>query len=286
MKTVILAGGFGTRLAEETHLRPKPMVEVGGIPLLVHVMSIYHLHGFSDFLIACGYKGECIKEYFANFQICNSDWALNLRDGTRRVVRAHVPNWDVAPIDTGLNTLTGGRIARLQSLIGNETFMVTYGDGVSDVDITRLVEFHKSHGRLATITAVHPPARFGCLEIEAEQVTRFAEKPQTSEGWINGGFFVFEPEVFDYLNGDSCVLEKTPLERLSNDGQLMAYQHDGFWQPMDTVREKMLLEELWAKNTAPWRGTNDDDFFRGLSRQEGTRDRTDRLQRPVVRKVA
>ncbi len=286
MKTVILAGGLGTRLAEETTVRPKPMVEIGGIPILVHVMSIYHRFGFRDFLVACGYKGEYIKDYFSNFQIRNSDWSLNLVDGSKKIVRAHLPDWVVSPIDTGSRSMTGGRIRRLESLIGNHRFMATYGDGVADIDVAELVSFHESHGCIATVSAVHPPARFGCLDIADGVVQSFAEKPQTSEGWINGGFFVFEPEIFDYLDGDDCILEKSPLERLSKEGQLRAYCHNGFWQPMDTLREKQLLEELWSSNKAPWKGIQDDDFFRGLSRQTGHGDRTYRFQGPVARRVA
>jgi glucose-1-phosphate cytidylyltransferase len=287
VQVILLAGGLGTRLAEETQVRPKPMVEIGGVPILVHIMSTYHSHGFQEFLIACGYRGEMIKEYFANFHIRNSDWSIHLRDGGKTIHRSYLPDWRVGVIDTGLKTMTGGRIRRLRSFVGDETFMVTYGDGVADVDISALLKFHRSHGRLATVTAVHPPARFGCLEISGDEVQCFAEKPQTSEGWINGGFLVFEPEVFDYLDGDATVLEKGPLERLGQERQLMAFRHDGFWQPMDTLRDKQLLEQLWESNQAPWKVWNDDgEFLRFLSRQAGPRDWDYGVQRSVVGKVA
>ncbi|HEX6987189.1 MAG TPA: glucose-1-phosphate cytidylyltransferase [Planctomycetaceae bacterium] len=287
MKTIILAGGLGTRLAEETSVRPKPMVEVGGIPILVHIMSIYHAHGFSDFVVACGYRGEYIKEFFSGFAVRNSDWSINLRDGTKTVLRSHLPAWNVAAVDTGPDTMTGGRIRRLRGLVGGETFMATYGDGVADVDLGALVRFHRSHGRLATVTAVHPPARFGCLGIDGDAVRSFAEKPQTSEGWINGGFFVFEPEVIDYIDGDDVPLERGPLERLSRDGQLMAFRHPGFWQPMDTLRDKQLLEELWNSGRAPWKMWNtDENILDGLSRQEGPGLGPHRIQGAVARKVA
>jgi glucose-1-phosphate cytidylyltransferase len=263
LQVILLAGGLGTRLAEETQVRPKPMVEIGGVPILVHIMSTYHAHGFRDFLVACGYRGEFIKEYFANFHIRNSDWSISLRDGGKTIHRSYLPDWSVGVVDTGLNTMTGGRIRRLRPFVGDETFMVTYGDGVADVDISALLKFHRAHGRLATVTAVHPPARFGCLEISADEVQRFAEKPQTSEGWINGGFLVFEPEVFDYLDDDATILEKGPLERLAQERQLMAFRHHGFWQPMDTLREKQLLEQLWENNQAPWKVWNDDGGSRG-----------------------
>ncbi len=287
MKTIILAGGLGTRLSEETTVRPKPMVEIGGIPILLHILNIYHAYGFSDFIVACGYKGEVIKDFFANFQTRNTDWSIRLADGERTLLRNRVPDWTVSPVDTGAKTMTGGRIKQLQRIVGNSTFMVTYGDGVADIDIGKLVEHHRSHGKLATLTAVHPPARFGCLELDGERVSAFAEKPQTSEGWINGGFFVFEPQVFDYLDGDDCMLEKTPLERLARDGQLVAYMHDRFWQPMDTLRDKQLLEELWNSNRAPWKVWNEQrEFLEGNTEQEGSHLRIDRFQGPVARKVA
>ncbi|QDT64271.1 glucose-1-phosphate cytidylyltransferase [Calycomorphotria hydatis] len=286
MKTIILAGGLGTRLSEETSLRPKPMVEIGGVPILVHIMSIYGAYGCRDFLVACGYKGEYIKEYFSQFQIRHSDWSVNLKDGSRTILRKQLPDWNVSPVDTGNRTMTGGRILRLGEIVEDETFMVTYGDGVADVNIEKLLEFHHSHGRLATVTAVHPPARFGCLRIEDGEVSKFAEKPQTAEGWINGGFFVFEPGVLRYLDGDDCVLEKGALERLSQDGELMAYQHDGFWQPMDTLREKHLLEDLWNSSNAPWKVWNDEQSFEGLSRQKGFGQRDHGVQGAVALQVA
>ncbi|HJU88854.1 MAG TPA: glucose-1-phosphate cytidylyltransferase [Gemmatimonadaceae bacterium] len=253
MKTVILAGGRGTRLSEETVLRPKPMVEIGGKPLLWHIMHIYADHGFKDFLVACGYKGELIKEYFRNVFLHNNDYVIDLRDGALSVLNGGSIDWKVGVIDTGLETQTGGRIKRLRQWVGDSTFMVTYGDGVGDIDIRKLVQFHCTHGRLATVTAVRPPARFGSLLLENDTVSEFSEKPQVGEGWINGGFFVLEPRVFDYLDGDQSILEREPLERLAADRQLMAYRHEGFWQPMDTLREKELLESLWSSGRAPWK---------------------------------
>ena len=253
MKVVILAGGRGTRLAEETGTRPKPMVEIGGKPILWHIMRIYASHGFNDFLVACGYKGEMIKEYFHNYFIHNSDYIINLKDGSRKVLSANGVDWRIGVIDTGLETMTGGRILRLKEWIGGETFMVTYGDGLGDVDIRSLVAFHRAHGKMATVTAVRPQSRFGAVMLDGDAVQRFLEKPQAEEGWINGGFFVCEPGVFDFLQGDRTILEREPLERLSQEKQLMAYRHTGFWQPMDTLREKELLESLWLSGKAPWK---------------------------------
>ena len=251
MKTIILAGGLGTRLAEETGLRPKPMVEIGGHPILWHIMNIYASHGFEDFLVACGYKGEIIKEYFANFFIHNSDFFVEQQDGSRITVSNQSVNWHTGLINTGRDTMTGGRILRLQEWIGNETFMATYGDGLGNINIKELVEFHRSHGKAATVTAVHPPSRFGAMHLDGDKVSEFSEKPQ--EGWINGGFFVFEPSVFDLLTDDTTVLESEPLETLAVSHELMAYRHDGFWQPMDTLREKQILESLWASEAPPWK---------------------------------
>ena len=253
MKVVILAGGRGTRIAEETSVRPKPMVEIGGKPMLWHIMNIYASHGYKNFLIACGYKGEMIKEYFHNFFIRNSDYMVDLKDGSLNVVNGSGLDWQIGLIDTGLDTMTGGRILRLKKWIGEETFMVTYGDGVGDIDIHSLAAFHSTHGKLATVTAVRPPARFGGLVLNGDAVCEFSEKPQTGEGWINGGFFVFEPGVLDYLADSQTILEREPLERLANDRQLMAFRHTGFWQPMDTLRDKQLLESLWASGKAPWK---------------------------------
>jgi len=253
MQVILLAGGRGTRLSEETSTRPKPMVEIGGKPILWHIMGIYAGHGFKDFLVACGYKGEMIKEYFHNFFVHNSDYLIDLRDGSHEVLSTNGIDWRIAVIDTGIDTMTGGRVLKLRKWVGEQTFMVTYGDGLGDIDISSLASFHKSHGKLATITAVRPPARFGALGLCGDEVREFSEKPQTGEGWINGGFFVFEPGVFEYLRGNDSVLERDTLEQLAADRQLMAYRHSGFWQPMDTLREKNLLESLWESGSAPWK---------------------------------
>jgi glucose-1-phosphate cytidylyltransferase len=256
VKVVLLAGGLGTRLSEETLLRPKPMVEIGGKPILWHLMSLYANAGFTEFVVALGYKQEMVKEYFHSFYARSNDLTIDLRTGETIVRERSVERWKVHLVDTGLNTMTGGRIKRLRDVIGNETFLCTYGDGLASIDIAELVSFHKREGRLATLTAVRPPARFGALEIDGTSVARFEEKPQTSEGWINGGFFVFEPSFFDYVPGDSTPLEHEPLTQLAIEGQLSCYKHSGFWQPMDTLREKRLLEELWESGSPPWfRGT-------------------------------
>jgi glucose-1-phosphate cytidylyltransferase len=230
------------------------MVEIGSRPILWHIMKTFEAHGLKDFVIACGYRGDMIKEYFASLLVHSNDYVIDLKDGSRNVVNNGCPDWRVWLIDTGIETMTGGRIKRLRQWIGNETFMVTYGDGLADIDVTALVAFHRRHGRTATVTAVRPPARFGALTIDAEQrVHRFSEKPQAGEGWINGGFFVFEPRVFEYFDGDETVLEREPLERLAEAGDLMAFTHSGFWQPMDTLRDRQLLEALWTSGTAPWK---------------------------------
>ena len=254
MKTVIMAGGLGTRLSEETALKPKPMVEIGGRPILWHVMSIYARYGFKEFVVACGYKGEVIKEYFSDFFFHDSDFTVDLHNGERTVMRKSSHDWRVHLVDTGAESMTGGRMLRLKHLLKDGTFMMTYGDGLSDVQIDAVVAFHRSHGKLATVTAVHPPARFGGIELDGDRVAVFSEKPQTTIGWINGGFFVLEPGVLDYIDGQDVPFERAPLERLAADGQLMAFRHDGFFQPMDTIREKRLLEELWDSRRAPWAG--------------------------------
>lgn len=253
LKVGILAGGYGTRLAEETEIRPKPLVEIGGKPILWHIMMHYAHYGFKEFVIALGYKGEAIKKYMVDFCSLSSNLTINLKSGKIEVEDGYKPDWNVKLIDTGTNTQTGGRIKRLAPHLGNETFMLTWGDGVSDVDLNKLLAFHRSHGKLATLTAVRPQARYGHLNIEKDTIVEFTEKPQTGEGWINGAFFVLEPGVFDYIDGDDIVWEKEPLERLAKDGQLMAYRHTSFWQCMDTLREKYILEKLWQSGNAPWK---------------------------------
>ncbi len=254
MKTIILAGGLGTRLSEETVLKPKPMVEIGGHPMLWHIMKIYAAHGFTEFLVALGYRGEIIKDYFLNFQARNANLTVDLGRGAVEVHKGQGLNWRVHMVDTGEETQTGGRVKRLGAwLDGDDTFMLTYGDGVGNIDLKTLVAFHKSHGKLATVTAVRPPARFGGLSLEGDRVARFAEKPQAGEGWINGGFFVLDRRVLNYIEGDATLWESGPLEQLASEGQLMAFKHPGFWQPMDTIREKLLLEKLWDSGDAPWK---------------------------------
>jgi glucose-1-phosphate cytidylyltransferase len=253
MQTVILAGGRGTRLSEETQLRPKPMVEIGGRPILWHMMSYFASYGHRDFLVACGYRGEMIKEYFKNIVVHESDFIVDLSDGSTRILNPSSIDWRVGVVDTGLDTMTGGRIRRLRRHLDGERFFCTYGDGLSDVDLHALLAFHVGHGKLATVTAVRPPARFGGLSLDGDAVREFTEKPQAEGGWINGGFFVFEPGIFEFLPSDATILEREPLERLALDGQLMAFRHPGFFQPMDTLRERTQLEELWSTGQAPWR---------------------------------
>ena len=253
MKTVILCGGLGTRLSEETQVRPKPMVEIGGRPILWHIMKAYERHGCSDFVLALGYKGEMIKDYFLHYHARQSDLTVHLKSGTVDYRNPTAENWNVQMIDTGPSTMTGGRLLRLRPQVASSgTFMLTYGDGVSNVDITALLAFHRAHGKLATVTAVHPPVRFGELSIVGDRVAEFQEKPQAKEGWINGGFFVFEPAVFDFIAGDATMLEREPLEQLAARGELMAYRHNDYWHAMDTLRDKQSLEELWASGAAPW----------------------------------
>jgi glucose-1-phosphate cytidylyltransferase len=255
MKTVLLCGGLGTRISEETQLKPKPMVEIGGRPILWHIMKIYEQHQQNDFILALGYKSEVIKDYFLNYHARLSDLTVQLKSGEVSYSNPTAEDWRVSLIDTGPDTMTGGRLLRLKSYLQSSgTFMLTYGDGVSDVDVTALLAFHKSHGKLATVTAVRPPVRFGELSIEDETVVSFQEKPQAGEGWINGGFFVFEPGVLDFIEDDSIMLERAPLEQLAQQGELMVHHHHGYWQCMDTLRDKMTLDELWHSGQAPWKG--------------------------------
>jgi glucose-1-phosphate cytidylyltransferase len=253
MKTVILAGGLGSRLQEETTLRPKPMVEIGGWPILWHIMNIYGAGGFKDFIVACGYKGAYIKEYFYNYRYHNSDFAIDLQKGKIDLLHNPAPDWTVQLVDTGIDTQTGGRLKRLQPWLKDGTFMMTYGDGVANIDVAALVAFHRRHGKLATITAVRPPSRFGGLTFEGDDVVEFSEKPQIGEGWINGGFMVLEPKVLEYIERDDVLFEHEPLQRLARERQIVAYRHEGFWQPMDTLREKQLLEAMWQHGKAPWK---------------------------------
>lgn len=254
MKAVILAGGLGTRLSEETTSRPKPMVEIGGKPILWHVMKMYAAHGINEFIICCGYKGYVIKEYFANYFLHMSDVTFNMKDNQMQVHNQRAELWKVTLVDTGDDSMTGGRLRRVSDYIKDEeAFCFTYGDGVGDIDIGASVEFHKSHGRLATLTATYPPGRFGALDINQKQVMNFKEKPKGDGAMINGGFFVLSPAVLSYLDGDATVWEQWPLMKLADEGQLMAYEHQGFWQPMDTLRDKQYLESLWESGKAPWK---------------------------------
>jgi glucose-1-phosphate cytidylyltransferase len=253
MKVAILAGGLGTRLQEATAEKPKPMVEIGGLPILWHIMKIYSAHGFNEFVLALGYKSEIVKEYFLNYHYLRSSFSIELRTGQVQTHDGGREEWVVHLIDTGSGTQTGGRIKRLAPWLQGETFMMTYGDGVANIDLRRLLEFHRCHGKLATVTAVRPPARFGGLSFSGDLVKVFSEKPQIGEGWINGGFFVLEPRALDYIAGDETPWEYEPLERLAADGQLVAYRHDEFWQCMDTLRDVRLLEGLWQTGDAPWK---------------------------------
>jgi len=255
MKAVLLAGGLGTRISEETNLKPKPMVEIGGKPILWHIMKTYSHHGVNDFIICCGYKGYVIKEYFANYFLHMSDVTFDMQQNKMEVHHRYAEPWRVTLVDTGEDTMTGGRLKRVaRYLEGEEAFHFTYGDGVGDVDITRLTEFHRAHGLIATLTATYPPGRFGAIDIHADQrVTSFKEKPKGDGGMINGGFFVLSPKVIDIIEGDKTIWERAPLERLAESAQLKAYAHEGFWQPMDTLRDKLHLEELWATGKAPWK---------------------------------
>tara|TARA_Y100000385_G_scaffold285203_1_gene344712 strand:+ start:405 stop:1175 length:771 start_codon:yes stop_codon:yes gene_type:complete len=254
MKAVILCGGFGTRLGEATQLRPKPMVEIGGKPILWHIMKIFEKHNIKDFQLALGYKSHLIKDYFIKYNSLNNDFTVNLKSGKIKFTNEINENWNINLIDTGLGTMTGGRLLRLKEILKNEeTFMLTYGDGVSNIDLSKLLQFHKSHGKIATVTAVRPPVRFGELIIDNNsKVEEFAEKPQAGKGWINGGFFIFNKEIFNYIENDSIMLEREPLEKLSSKGELMAYKHEGYWQCMDTIREKEILENLWNSDNALW----------------------------------
>jgi glucose-1-phosphate cytidylyltransferase len=255
MKVVILAGGYGTRISEESHLRPKPMIEIGERPILWHIMKLYSSYGYNDFIICLGYKGFFIKEYFTHYFLHESDVTFDFREDNQIITHQHSAEpWKVTLVNTGLDTMTGGRIKRIQPYIGDSPFMLTYGDGLSDINLSKLEEYHKLHGRLATVSSVQPGGRFGALNLSNNnEVMGFQEKPKGDGSWINAGFFVFQPEIFNYIDGDSSVLEKEPLENLARDRNLMTYKHEGFWQPMDTMRDKNQLEELWKSGKAPWK---------------------------------
>jgi len=253
MKAVILAGGLGTRLSEETSVRPKPMIEIGGRPILWHVMKIYSAHGVNDFIICCGYKGYVIKEYFANYFLHMSDVTFDMQDNTMEVHRRKAEPWKVTVVDTGEETMTGGRLKRVSQYLNEDPFCFTYGDGVGDVDVSATIAFHKQHGKQATLTATYPQGRFGALDISAGIVNQFKEKPKGDGAMINGGFFVLSPKVLEQIKGDDCIWEQDPLMNLTADGELMAYEHHGFWQPMDTLNDKMTLEKLWKEKRAPWK---------------------------------
>jgi len=254
MKVVLLAGGYGTRISEESDLKPKPMIEIGGKPILWHIMKLYSHYGFNEFIICCGYKQYVIKEYFANYFLHMADVTFDMVNNTMEVHQKSAEPWKVTLVDTGLNTMTGGRVKRISDYVGDETFMLTYGDGVSNIDINKLVEFHKKGKRYATLTSVQPLGKFGALGLNGDTIESFQEKPKGDGAWINGGFFVLEPKIFDYIqDGDATIWERGPLENLARDGQLGTYEHEGFWQPMDTLRDKNDLENLWAKAKAPWK---------------------------------
>lgn len=253
MKAVILAGGLGTRISEETSVKPKPMIDIGGKPVLWHILKIYAQHGINDFIICLGYKGYMIKEYFANYFLHTSDVTFDLTNNSMEVHQRHAEPWRVTLVDTGDQTQTGGRLKRVEKYLDGETFCFTYGDGLADIDITAQLAFHKSRASLATMCAVQPPGRFGAINIEDSRITRFEEKPSGDGSWINGGFFLLEPAALDYIHGDSTIWEREPLEALARDGQISAYTHSGFWQPMDTLRDRLKLEELWQSGNAPWK---------------------------------
>ncbi|MBT3392806.1 MAG: glucose-1-phosphate cytidylyltransferase [Elusimicrobiaceae bacterium] len=254
MKAVILAGGFGTRLSEETEIKPKPMVEIGGKPMLWHVMKIFSHYGINEFIILLGYKSYMVKEYFANYFLHQSDVTIDLKSNSMKIHKSQAEPWKITLLDTGLKTMTGGRVKRAKDYIGDETFMLTYGDGVADVNIKKLLEFHKKNKKLATVTSIMPSGRYGAIDItDKNEVKSFFEKPKGDGSWINGGFFVLEPKVLDYIDGDKTIFEREPLQNIVKDGQLNAFKHDGFWQAMDTLREKNDLEKMWAKEEAPWK---------------------------------